>query len=69
MAMLRMPEHLQKGIEKGDLTKEQLRELVTWEARAIGLDYEKAVKLAKERRLPNSPIGVDIGLLLQLLST
>jgi len=65
--MLQLPPALQKGIENGELTEEQLRELIKWEANAIGLDYDEAVKLAKERRLPKNPIGADLELLVQLL--
>lgn len=65
--MVPLPQTLQEDIENGRLTEAQLRELITLEAQAIGLDYDEAVRLAKERRLPKSPIGADIELLVQLL--
>jgi len=65
--MVPLPQTLRESIEKGKLTEAELRELIKLEAEAIGLDYDEAVKLARERRLPKSPIGADIELLVQLL--
>lgn len=65
--MAPFPEALQEAIERGELTEAQLRELIALEAQALGLDYEQAVKLAKERRLPKNYIGSDIELLVELL--
>lgn len=65
--MTPFPQALQDAIQNGELTQTQLRELIALEAQALGLDYDEAVKLAKERRLPKNPIGLDIELLIQLL--
>ncbi len=65
--MAPLPDTLREAIEKGELTEAQLRELITLEANALGLDYAQAVKLAKERRLPKNYIGADLELLLELL--
>lgn len=59
--MAPLPEALQQAIEKGELTEAQLRELITLEAQALGLNYDEAVKLAKERRLPKNHIGAHHG--------
>lgn len=67
VAMAPLPEALQEAIEKGELTEAQLRELITLEAEALGLDYTQAVKLARERRLPKNYIGADLELLVELL--
>jgi len=42
--------------------------LITLEAQALGLNYDEAVKLAKERHLPKNHIGADIELLVELLA-
>ncbi len=46
---------------------EQLRQLITLEAEGLGLTFDDAVKLARERRLPKTPLGADLELLVQLL--
>jgi hypothetical protein len=65
--MTPLPQSLQEAIEKGELTEAQLRDLIAREAKALGLDYAQAVKLAKERRLPKNIIGADLELLVGLL--
>jgi len=62
-----LPTELQKAIEQGELTQVQLRELITLEAKAIGLSYAQAVKKAKAHKLPRNHIGADLGLLVKLL--
>ncbi len=62
-----LPRKLQKAIKRGNLTKAQLRALITLEARELGLSYDEAVRLARQRRLPRNVLGVDIELLVQLL--
>ncbi len=62
-----LPVELQQAIEEGELTDEQLRELITLEAKAVGLTYEEAIKRANDRTLPQSLLGGDLELLVQLL--
>jgi hypothetical protein len=62
-----LPRKLQKAIKGGKLTKAQLRELITLEARELGLSYAEAVRLARQRRLPRNVVGADLELLVQLL--
>ena len=62
-----LPRELQRAIERGQLTDEQVRELITLEAAALGLTYEEAVERAKARTLPRNHIGADLELLVQLL--
>jgi len=64
---LHVPKALQLAIKRGQLTDEQLRELITLEAQALGLDYEEAIRRAKERSLPKNYLSTDIELLLELL--
>ena len=62
-----LPSSLAEAIERGELTEEQLRELIRLEAKELGLDYDAAIRLARERRLPKSFIGADLELLVDLL--
>lgn len=62
-----LPKKLQKAIKRGELTKAQLRQLITLEARELGLSYVEAVRLARQRRLPRNVLGADLELLVQLL--
>ena len=62
-----LPKELQNAIEQGELTEEQFRELITLEAKALGLTYEEAVKRARNRTLPRSLLGADLELLVKLL--
>lgn len=65
--MAPLPSELQAAIEKGRLTEDQLRELIRLEAQALDLDFDQAVRLARERRLPKNHIGADLELLVDLL--
>jgi hypothetical protein len=49
------------------ISEAELRDLITREARLLGLDFKKAVKRAKKGTLPRSAIGDDLSLLVQLL--
>lgn len=62
-----LPQSLQQAIEHGELTEEQLRQLIAFEAEELGLSFEEAVRRARERCLPRNPLGADLELLVQLL--
>lgn len=62
-----LPVELQQAIEEGELTEEQLRQLVTLEAKALGLTCEEAIKRAKDGTLPRGLLGSDLELLVLLL--
>lgn len=64
---LKLPESLRKAMDGGELTLEQLRLLIKLEAEAIGLDFDSAIKGARDGTLPHSPIGSDLSLIIQLL--
>lgn len=66
--MAPLPTELQKAIEQGELTDEQLRELITLEAEALGLTYDQAIEKAKARTLPKNYLGADIELLASLVA-
>lgn len=66
--MAPLPTELQRAIEQGTLTDEQLRQLITLEAEALGLTYEQAIEKAKARTLPKNYLGADIELLVSLVA-
>ena len=63
-----LPEALVAAIESGELTQAQLRQLITLEARELGLSFDEAVTRARAMTLPRSLIGSDIDFLVELLS-
>ncbi len=64
---LKLPESLRKAMDGGVLTFDQLRLLIKLEAEAIGLDFDSAIKDARDGTLPHNPIGTDLSLLIQML--
>lgn len=62
-----LPQDLVNAIERGQLTEAQLRQLITLEAEALGLDFEEGVKRARAGTLPQNAIGADLELLVELL--
>ena len=60
---------LQAAIDSGkQLTPEQLRELVEFEASELGFSFEEARRRAKLGLLPKNALGSDVELLIQLLA-
>jgi hypothetical protein len=55
-----MPASLVRAIDAGELTVEQLRELIAFEAQELGLSYDEAVRRARERTLPKNALGMDL---------
>jgi hypothetical protein len=66
--MPEIPTALREAIERGELTDEQLRELIALEAKALGLEYGDAVAQAHARTLPEHPLRADLELLVDLLA-
>jgi len=66
--MPELPEDLQKAIESGHLTNEQIRLLIELEAKALGLSVDEARKLARARALPSNAVGSDLQLLFGLVA-
>jgi len=62
-----MPADVAEAIERGDVTEDQLQRLFAYEASLIGLEYDEAVRRARDGTLPKSPIGLDLELLVELL--
>jgi hypothetical protein len=69
MAIVRVviPDKLVSALESGTLARDQLRELITLEAAAIGLSFAQAVDAAHHQTLPWSPIAADLAFLVTLL--
>lgn len=65
--MAPLPATLQEAIEHGELTEDQLRELIRLEAAELGLTFDEAVQRAREGTLPHDLLGTDIGMLVELL--
>lgn len=62
-----LPDRLRQAVEQGDLTEDQLRELIALEADALGLSAEEAIARAKAGKLPRTYLGDDLALLIELL--
>lgn len=65
--MPELPKELQEAIAKGELTENQLRELIALEAKALDLSLDEAIERASKNTLPRNYLGADISLLVDLL--
>jgi hypothetical protein len=65
--MGKLPGALVDAVEVGELSADQLQELITAEAKALGLTFDEAVRAAKDGTLPKNLIGSDLSLLVDLL--
>lgn len=66
--MVALPESLRQAVERGELTEDQLRELIALEAEALGLSPDEAIYRAKAGTLPHHYVADDLALLVALLS-
>ncbi len=64
---LQIPDELLNALESGELSPDQLRELIRLEAEAIGLSFDEALAAAHHRTLPTDPVGTDLGFLVSML--
>lgn len=64
-----LPANLVKAIEQGQpITEKQLRELITVEAKEIGLSFDEAVRAAQKGTLPSGGlVSSDVAFLVDLL--
>ncbi len=66
--MGKLPAALRAALENGgELTIEQLRELISAEARGLNLSFEEAEARAAKGTLPKDALGSDLALLFELL--
>jgi len=63
-----LPDTLRKALDTGTATEDQIRELITIEARELGMSYSDAIERAQAGTLPASPIGTDIEFLAELIA-
>jgi hypothetical protein len=71
MAIVRVviPDELTKALETGELSADQVRELITLEASALGLSFAEAVDAVQKQTLPWSPLSADLGFLVTMLGS
>ena len=62
-----VPDHIIQALEDGEITHDQLRELIGIEAAMLGLSFEDAVASAQDDTLPRDPIGTDLRFLVFML--
>jgi hypothetical protein len=63
-----LPISVIEAMSEGEITQEQLRQLITAEAEALSMDFDEAVSRARQGSLPKNAIGADIELLVELLA-
>jgi hypothetical protein len=63
-----MPLDLLAAMEHRELTQEQLRRLIAIEASDLGLGFDEAVGRARDGSLPKNVVGLDLELLVELLT-
>lgn len=61
------PRDLVEAMAAGEITVEQLIELIRCEADELGLTFEEAEARAEAGTLPKGPLGTDITYLLKIL--
>lgn len=61
------PPDLIAAIERGELTQDELRWLIAWEAEQIGLTYREATVAARNGTLPKTALASDIDMLWRML--
>jgi hypothetical protein len=62
-----LPADILAAMDGGELTPDQLRHLIAWEAEQIGLTYRQATTAARDGTLPKTALGMDIDLLVRML--
>jgi hypothetical protein len=65
--MPELPKELLAAIARGELTEDQLRQLIEIEALAMGLTLDEAVERAQAGTLPKDVLGTDLEQLVELL--
>jgi hypothetical protein len=55
-----IPDALLRALEDSELSQKQLRELIAFEARNLGLTFDQAVERARNDTLPRTPQGFDL---------
>ena len=63
-----LPADLLAAMADGGLTQAQLRQLIAIEASDLGLEFDEAVRRARDGTLPKNVVGLDLELLVELLA-
>ncbi len=63
-----LPADLLTAMADGGLTQGQLHQLITIEASDLGLGFDEAVRRARDGSLPKNVVGLDLELLVELLT-
>ncbi len=50
-----------------ELTREQLKRLIVYEAGLLGLEFEEAVDLARRNELPKNSLGTSVQFMIMML--
>jgi hypothetical protein len=61
-----MTKTLLAAIESGELSHDQLRELIADQANELGLTFDEAVASGRSGKLPRNLLGSDLALLVRL---
>lgn len=62
-----LPQEILDAIDHGVVTQEQLKEIIAFQAKALGLEYDEAVQRARKDTLPRNTAGTHLRLLVSLL--
>jgi len=62
-----VPADIQAALDAGELSEDQLRELIRLEAEALGMTFEEGVAQARAGTLPRTLIASDLEMLVDLL--
>jgi hypothetical protein len=65
--MSELPYDLVQAMDEGELTVDQLRQLIEFEGRALNLDFDEVVKRARTGDLPATTLGTDLRFLVGML--
>ncbi len=63
-----IPDELARALEAGELSRDQVCELITLEASALSLSFAQAVDAVQRQTLPWSPISADLNFLVSMLN-
>ncbi|MDP9352070.1 MAG: hypothetical protein M3P51_11085 [Chloroflexota bacterium] len=63
-----IPDPLLAALDAGELSRQQLRQLIELEARSVGLTFDEALVRARDNTLPQTPQGFDLQFHLLMLS-
>lgn len=60
LAEVQIPDTLLAALDAGELSRQQLRQLIELEARSLGLTFDEVLVRARDNALPPTPQGFDL---------